>query len=134
MLTVGHPTDAARRARRRGHPDWGHRAPGSGAPVAGWSEPWPAILFTSARQAGFVLPLLQLVRAMVARGDEVMFLGGEAHRERIEEAGALYVRLPYDADVPPGRVRRARPRGGVREMPDLLGPSSSTRWRPTTTS
>ena len=77
------------------------------------------VLFTSARQDGFVLPLLQVVRAMVARGDEVWFLCGEAHRERIEEAGATFVRLAYDAEVPPGRVRRAR-RGGVREVPDLL--------------
>jgi UDP:flavonoid glycosyltransferase YjiC (YdhE family) len=78
------------------------------------------VLFTSARQDGFVLPLLQLVRAMVARGDEVWFLCGEAHRERIEEAGAVFVRLAYDSDVPPGRVPRRGPRGGVREVPDLL--------------
>ena len=79
------------------------------------------VLFTSARQDGFVLPLLQVVRAMVARGDEVWFLCGESHRERIEEAGARFVRLSYDAEVPPGRVpaRRGR-RGGRQEVPDLL--------------
>ncbi|GAA4750062.1 glycosyltransferase [Amnibacterium soli] len=79
------------------------------------------VLFTSARQDGFVLPLLQLVRAMAARGDEVWFLCGEAHRERIEEAGATFLRLPYDAEVPPGRVPRRRGRRRrSHEVPDLL--------------
>jgi UDP:flavonoid glycosyltransferase YjiC (YdhE family) len=79
------------------------------------------VLFTSARQDGFVLPLLQLVRAMVARGDEVWFLCGEAYRERIEAAGAVFVRMPYDADVAPGRVEHDAPRSGVREIAEMLG-------------
>ena len=78
------------------------------------------VLFTSARQDGFVLPLLQLVRAMVARGDEVWFLCGEAYRERIEAAGATFVRMPYDAEVAPGRVEHDRPRTGVGEIAEML--------------
>jgi UDP:flavonoid glycosyltransferase YjiC (YdhE family) len=78
------------------------------------------VLFTSARQDGFVLPLLQLVRAMAARGDEVWFLCGESYRERIEAAGARFVRLPYDASIDVARVDHDRPRGGVREVAEVL--------------
>jgi MGT family glycosyltransferase len=78
------------------------------------------VLFTSARQDGFVLPLLQLVRAMAARGDEVWFLCGDAYRERIEAAGARFVRLPYDAVIDVARVDHERPRGGVREVAEVL--------------
>lgn len=78
------------------------------------------VLFTSARQDGFVLPLLQLVRAMVARGDEVWFLCGEAFRDRIEASGATFVRLPYDDEVVAARVEHARPRSGVREVSEVL--------------
>ena len=78
------------------------------------------VLFTSARQDGFVLPLLQLARAMAERGDAVWFLGGEAHRERIEAAGAVFVRLPYDARVPTTRLTHERPRTGVQEIGRVL--------------
>lgn len=78
------------------------------------------VLFTSARQDGFVLPLLQLVRAMVRAGDQVWFLSGEAYRQRIEEAGAVFVRLPYDADLPATRIPHERPRSGVREIGEVL--------------
>jgi MGT family glycosyltransferase len=78
------------------------------------------VLFTSARQDGFVLPLLQLVRAMVARGDEVWFLGGEEHRDRIESAGATFVRLPYDSAIAVERLDHERPRSGVREIAEVL--------------
>ncbi|WP_375387352.1 nucleotide disphospho-sugar-binding domain-containing protein [uncultured Amnibacterium sp.] len=78
------------------------------------------VLFTSVRLDGFVLPLLQVVRAMVARGDDVWFLGGETHRAAIEGAGAVFVRLPYDAAVPTARLDRSRPRARVREVVDVL--------------
>lgn len=78
------------------------------------------VLFTSARQDGFVLPLLQLARAMVTRGDEVRFLCGEAYRDRIEAAGAVFERLPYDGAVAPARVDHEEPRGGVREVARVL--------------
>jgi UDP:flavonoid glycosyltransferase YjiC (YdhE family) len=78
------------------------------------------ILVTSARQDGFVLPLLQLVRAMTARGDDVWFLGGEAHRAAIEAAGAVFVRLPYDAAVPADRTPRGGPRTRLGEVALLL--------------
>ncbi|WP_133764928.1 nucleotide disphospho-sugar-binding domain-containing protein [Amnibacterium kyonggiense] len=78
------------------------------------------VLFTSARQDGFVLPLLQLVRAMVARGDEVWFLCGDAYRDRIEAAGAVFERMPYDEAVPPSRIEHEQPRSGVREVARLL--------------
>ena len=78
------------------------------------------VLFTSARQDGFVLPLLQIVRAMVSRGDEVWFLCGEAFRDRIEAAGATFVRLPYDVELEASRVEHERPRSGVREVAEVL--------------
>jgi UDP:flavonoid glycosyltransferase YjiC (YdhE family) len=78
------------------------------------------VLFTSARQDGFVLPLLQLVRAMVLRGDEVWFLCGDAFRERIEAAGATFVRMPYDDDVPPRRIEDDPAKGGVRHVAEML--------------
>lgn len=78
------------------------------------------VLFTSARQDGFVLPLLRLAAALVQRGDAVWFLGGEEHRERIEAAGAVFVRLPYDADLPTARLPHDRPRSGVQEIGEVL--------------
>jgi MGT family glycosyltransferase len=78
------------------------------------------ILFTSARQDGFVLPLLQLVRAMVGRGDDVWFLCGDAYRERIEAAGATFVRMPYDDGDVPERSEQDRPRSGARAMAEML--------------
>lgn len=78
------------------------------------------VLVTSARQDGFVLPMLRLVRAMTARGDAVWFLGGEAWRERIEAAGAVFVRLPYDADVPAERLAEPERTSGVRELGRVL--------------
>lgn len=78
------------------------------------------VLFTSARQDGFVLPMLQLARAMADRGDDVWFLCGEAWRERIEAAGATFVRMPYDAVRAPGRVGHDRPRSGVGEITEML--------------
>lgn len=69
-----------------------------------------------------MLPLLQLTRAMVSRGDEVWFLCGEAFRDRIEAAGARFVRLPYDGEVDPGAGSGGPEpvRGGVREMTEML--------------
>lgn len=78
------------------------------------------VLFTASRQDGLVLPLLQLAAAMAARGDEVWFLCGEAYRERIQAAGATFVRLPYDEVVQPGRIEHDRPRSGPREVAELL--------------
>ncbi|MDH2443962.1 glycosyltransferase [Amnibacterium sp. CER49] len=75
------------------------------------------ILITSARQAGFVLPLTEIARALVAAGHDVHFLSGEAFRGRIEAAGAHYVRLPYDEGTPvPGRA----PGSGVQGIAKLL--------------
>ncbi|MFD1721102.1 nucleotide disphospho-sugar-binding domain-containing protein [Amnibacterium endophyticum] len=78
------------------------------------------VLVTSARQDGFVLPMLRLVRAMTARGDAVWFLGGETYRERVEAAGATFVRLPYDEAVPASRVSDPDRRSGVRELGRVL--------------
>ncbi|HEY8318733.1 MAG TPA: nucleotide disphospho-sugar-binding domain-containing protein [Amnibacterium sp.] len=78
------------------------------------------ILITSARQAGFVLPLLQIARALVARGDEVTFLTGSEFSERIEAAGARFARLPYDDEAPPAAVRPAGNRSGPKEIARLL--------------
>ncbi|MBW5446410.1 hypothetical protein GE107_10095 [Cohnella sp. CFH 77786] len=43
---------------------------------------------------GHVNPTLGLVRALVERGEEVVYYSGEAFRERIEAAGAVFV--PYE--------------------------------------
>src|SRR5579875_451081 len=114
MLTTGHPTERPDPSRSGG----GRR--GRATRPARKGDPVARVLFTSARQDGFVLPLLQLVRAMVARGDEVWFLCGEAHRERIEAAGATFVRLPYDEERAAARVEHERPRSGVREVAEIL--------------
>lgn len=76
------------------------------------------ILITSARQAGFVLPLVQIARALVARGDEVTFLTGSEFADRIEAAGARFARLPYDDQAPP--ARRAGRRSGTKEIAQVL--------------
>jgi len=78
------------------------------------------ILITSARQAGFVLPLLQIARALVERGDEVTVLTGSEFAPHVEAAGARFARLPYDDVAPPPAVRPARNRSGVREIARLL--------------
>ncbi|HEV7623634.1 MAG TPA: nucleotide disphospho-sugar-binding domain-containing protein [Amnibacterium sp.] len=80
----------------------------------------PRILITSARQAGFVLPLLQIAQALVARGDEVTFLTGSEFAPRVDAVGARFARLPYDDVAPPAAVRPARNRNGVREVARLL--------------
>lgn len=77
------------------------------------------ILITSTRQAGFVLPLVQIARELVRRGDRVYFLCGHEFQERIEEAGATFLRLPYD-DQPVVPLGRPGTGNGVRELGTLL--------------
>jgi UDP:flavonoid glycosyltransferase YjiC (YdhE family) len=76
------------------------------------------ILITSARQAGFVLPLVQIAGALVARGDEVTFLTGSEFAGPVEAVGARFARLPYDDEAPPPRP--AGRRSGVREIAQVL--------------
>ncbi|HET6826330.1 MAG TPA: glycosyltransferase, partial [Amnibacterium sp.] len=78
------------------------------------------ILITSARQAGLVLPLLQVAQALIARGDEVTVLTGSEFAARVEAAGARFARLPYDDVAPPAAVRPAGNRSGLREIGRLL--------------
>jgi len=78
------------------------------------------ILITSARQAGFVLPLVQIARALVARGDEVTFLTGSEFADRVQAAGARFARLSYDDEAAPAAVRPAGNRSGAREIAQLL--------------
>jgi UDP:flavonoid glycosyltransferase YjiC (YdhE family) len=61
---------------------------------------------------------VQIARELVRRGDEVYFLCGREFQARIEEAGATFLRLPYD-DRPPGR-RRPGEGNGVREVAAVL--------------
>ncbi|MGN6743113.1 MAG: glycosyltransferase [Amnibacterium sp.] len=61
------------------------------------------ILITSARQVGFVLPLVQIARSLVARGDEVTVLTGSEFADAVGAAGARFARLPYDDEAPPAR-------------------------------
>lgn len=56
-------------------------------------------LITCTPAHGHVLPLLQIARHLVDRGDEVRFLTSPRYAERVEASGAQFVPLPADADV-----------------------------------
>jgi MGT family glycosyltransferase len=45
------------------------------------------------------MPLLQIARHLIARGDEVSFLTSARYAERVAAAGARFVALPAEADV-----------------------------------
>ncbi|WP_313357115.1 nucleotide disphospho-sugar-binding domain-containing protein [Microbacterium sp.] len=48
---------------------------------------------------GHVLPLLQVARHLIERGDEVTFLTSARYAERVVAAGARFVALPAAADI-----------------------------------
>ena len=73
------------------------------------------VLITSSRQAGLVLPLVQIATALVARGDHVTMLTGAQFEPQVRAAGADFVRLPYDDDdSTPAHGQGGR--GGVRQI------------------
>lgn len=56
-------------------------------------------LITCTPAHGHVMPLLQIARHLIARGDEVRFLTSERYADRVRAAGAQFVALPAAADV-----------------------------------
>lgn len=56
-------------------------------------------LLTSTPAHGHVVPLLQLARHLVARGDRVRFLTSARYAERVLTSGAEFLPLPDDGDV-----------------------------------
>lgn len=71
------------------------------------------VLITSSRNAGLVLPLMQIATALVGRGDSVWVLTGRAFAAQVAAAGAILLPLPYDEDDP---VRPLRRQGGLTEL------------------
>ena len=58
-----------------------------------------SFLITCTPAHGHVLPLLQIARALVERGDDVRFLTSTRYAERVTSSGARFVPLPAEADV-----------------------------------
>lgn len=56
-------------------------------------------LITCTPAHGHVVPLLQIARHLVSRGDEVSFLTSSRYADRVTAAGARFVPLPAEADV-----------------------------------
>jgi len=56
-------------------------------------------LITCTPAHGHVVPLLQIARHLVSRGDEVSFLTSGRYADRVTAAGARFVPLPAEADV-----------------------------------
>ncbi len=75
------------------------------------------VLITSSRNAGFLLPLLQIATALTARGDSVWVLNGREFAPQIAASGATLLVLPYDGT---DLVRPLRRDGGVRELGQAL--------------
>ena len=48
---------------------------------------------------GHVMPLLQVARHLIERGDEVTFLTSSRYGERVASTGARFVALPAAADI-----------------------------------
>ena len=56
-------------------------------------------LITSTPAHGHVMPLLQIARHLISRGDRVRFLTSTRYAERVTAAGAEFLALPAEADV-----------------------------------
>jgi MGT family glycosyltransferase len=56
-------------------------------------------LITSTPAHGHVMPLLQIARHLVDRGDRVRFLTSVRYADRVRSSGAEFLALPADADV-----------------------------------
>ncbi|WP_194421049.1 glycosyltransferase [Microbacterium abyssi] len=68
---------------------------------------------------GHVLPLLQIARHLIERGDDVRFLTSSRYADRVVEIGAQFVALPADADVDLDDADAAFP-----ERAGLTGPAA----------
>lgn len=56
-------------------------------------------LITSTPAHGHVMPLLQIARHLVERGDRVSFLTSQRYADRVRAVGADFLALPTEADV-----------------------------------
>ena len=76
-------------------------------------------LITCTPAHGHVMPLLQIARHLIARGDHVRFLTSARYADRVRAAGAQFIALPADADVDLDDVDAAFP-----ERVGLKGPAA----------
>jgi len=76
-------------------------------------------LITCTPAHGHVLPLLQIARLLVDRGDDVRFLTSIRYADRVAAAGATFVPLPPEADVDLDDADAAFP-----ERQGLTGPAA----------
>ena len=76
-------------------------------------------LITCTPAHGHVLPLLQIARLLVERGDEVRFLTSIRYADRVTAAGATFVPLPAEADIDLDHADAAFP-----ERRGLTGPAA----------
>lgn len=56
-------------------------------------------LITCTPAHGHVMPLLQIARHLIARGDDVRFLTSARYADRVHAAGAQFLPLPAEADI-----------------------------------
>ena len=56
-------------------------------------------LITCTPAHGHVMPLLQIARHLIARGDDVRFLTSPRYADRVRAAGAQFLPLPPEADI-----------------------------------
>ena len=56
-------------------------------------------LITCTPAHGHVMPLLQIARHLIARGDDVRFLTSARYADRVQAAGAQFLPLPAEADI-----------------------------------
>lgn len=76
-------------------------------------------LITSTPAHGHVMPLLQIARHLVSRGDRVRFLTSTRYADRVRASGAEFLALPADADVDLDDADAAFP-----ERAGLTGPAA----------
>lgn len=76
-------------------------------------------LVTCTPAHGHVMPLLQIARHLIARGDDVRFMTSQRYRERVVASGATFVPVPPTADVDLDDADGAFP-----ERVGLVGPAA----------
>lgn len=76
-------------------------------------------LITCTPAHGHVMPLLQIARHLISRGDQVRFLTSQRYADRVRAAGAQFIALPAEADVDLDDVDAAFP-----ERVGLTGPAA----------
>ncbi len=76
-------------------------------------------LITCTPAHGHVMPLLQIARHLIARGDHVRFLTSTRYADRVRAAGAQFLPLPAEADID-----LDDPDGAFPERRGLTGPAA----------